>query len=118
VSKGKGGRPRKAVYALRRRVICVKLTVEEFERVCRRAARHKLKRAVFVRRVALGKTLPRAVPEVNRETYYQLARMAGCLNVWTRKVRAGERPEEEGPEIEAIRELLRQVKREVVGSDS
>lgn len=79
-----------AVYELRR-VMAIRLTPAERARVEMKAAQAGLPPATFVRQAALNKVVspPMQIPEVNRETYLELAKVGGNLNQIAHHLNAG-----------------------------
>lgn len=79
-----------AAYELRQ-VMAIRLTPIERARVEAKAAKAGLPPATFVRQVALGVVVspPAKIPEVNRETYLELAKMGGNLNQIAHHLNAG-----------------------------
>jgi len=79
-----------AAYQVRQ-VMAIRLTPAERACVEAKAVEVGLPPATFVRHVALGAVVlpPPPIPEVNRETYLELARMGGNLNQIAHHLNAG-----------------------------
>jgi hypothetical protein len=74
-----------------RKVMAIRLTPAERACVKAKATEAGLPPATFVRQVALGTVVspPAPIPEVNRETYLELAKMGGNLNQVAHHLNAG-----------------------------
>jgi hypothetical protein len=79
-----------SAYELRR-VMAIRLTPAERTRVEVKAAEAGIPPATFVRQAALNKVVspPAQIPEVNRETYLELAKIGGNLNQIAHHLNAG-----------------------------
>lgn len=75
------GRPRRGPEEVRRRTIGVRVNAAELKVLQEKADICGLPLAQWMRQVALSRVAPRPrVPEVNREAYADLARLAGNIN--------------------------------------
>jgi hypothetical protein len=88
----------------------VRLTAAENVRLRALAGEHRLSLSELVRRVMLGRRLPRPMPRVNLEVWARLGPLAGSLNQYVKAVdqgRAGDAPMALLLEIRQLLDLLR-----------
>lgn len=78
--RGRGGRPKAAPGELRGAPIGVRVNGVERAEIERKAAQCGMTPAEFLRAVGMEYEVRRAVPQVNREAYQELARTAANLN--------------------------------------
>ena len=72
-------------------VVPVRLTPDERDRLKELARESKISLSDYVRRTVLSKRLPaKAAPEVNRQTYQELARVGNNLNQVARALNSGQ----------------------------
>ena len=104
-------------------VVPVRLTRGERDQLADVARDVGLSLSTYMRQVVLSRPLPsrravRPIPEVNRETYHALGRLAADLNHMAR--RAGEHPTEMSRRVlealNLVARLLGQVRAEVLGT--
>ena len=89
-SRGRSGRPRVPQGEVRKRTIGVRVNAAELDALQRKADSLGLPLAQWLRKVALSRFVPRPlVPEVNREAYAELAKLAGNLNQLARASHEG-----------------------------
>ena len=113
--RGKGGRPRIAPESIRGKTIGVCVNAAELDALRRHADSAGLSVSEWMRRVALTRYTPRPVmPEINRETYLQLAKIGGNLNQLTRLAHSGGVAPVEALLTEAL-STLRTIQRELCG---
>lgn len=111
-SRGRGGRPRLEDADRRGHRIGVPVNGEELTLITERAARHHMKNAAFLRHVALGRKLPRAVPAINFRAYRRLGRLSAsvsrilCMNREERACPAGGIAQQILDELRLVRRLL------------
>jgi hypothetical protein len=88
--KGRGGRPKSDPSAVRAATIGVRVSPAEYEALKAKASRMGMTPAQFLREAALSRRLPQPpVPQVNREQYAELARLASNLNQLVRLSNSG-----------------------------
>ena len=106
------GRP----FMARTAVIPVRLTPDERDQLREKAREHKISLSDYIRRTVLSKKLPaKAAPEVNRQTYQELARVGNNLNQLVRAVHSG-KLYSGGLEIfEALRESVKAIGLQCLG---
>ena len=86
----RAGRPRLAPECLRSAALPpVRLTAAELGQVEALANDHALSVSALVRRIVLGRRLPRAVPRVNLEVWAKLGPLAGNLNQYMKAINQG-----------------------------
>lgn len=113
--RGKGGRPRIAPESVRNRTVGVCVNALEQDILHRHADSAGLSVSEWMRRIALSRYLPRTVmPEINRETYLQLARIGSNLNQLAKLAHAGNVVSTDALLTEAI-QTVRQIQRELCG---
>lgn len=87
----KGGRPKGDPAAVRASTIGVRVSPAEFAALRTKAEQMSMTPAQWLREAALTRRLPKPpVPEVNREQYAELSRLAGNLNQLARKANQGQ----------------------------
>ena len=109
------GRPPKSPSDRRARLVQVRFTPLEYDRLLARAEALGEPPATFARRVILERSLPRPVPSINREHWAALARLGGNLNQWMQAINAGAVPVAERPAVAELRDLLVAVRDSLVG---
>ncbi len=109
------GRPAKSPSDRRSRLVQVRFTPAEYERLAERAQALHETPGGFARRMALSRSLPRPVPTINREQWAALARLGGNLNQWMQAINAGSVPAGDRPAVEALRALLAEVRDGLIG---
>lgn len=70
-------------------VVPVRLTPDERENLLEIASKHHLSLSELIRRFALRRKLPAAIPEVNIKTYRELAAIGNNLNQLVRELYIG-----------------------------
>jgi hypothetical protein len=101
----RAGRSRLATKCL-----SVHLTETELAQVRALAEERRLSLAELVRRVVLGRGLPRPMPRINLEAWAKLGPLAGSLNQYVKAIdqgRAGDAPRALLLEIRQLLDLLR-----------
>ena len=93
------------------------LTVEEmavFEQLCKEAG---VQKGVYIRAAILKneKSLPKPVPEINREVWLELARLSANLNQYQKAINSGYFEAVPNELILEIREKVEQLRAELVG---
>ena len=79
--KGSSGRPKAAPESVRRLVVGVRLNSAELDEIQRKADGMGLQPSAWMRLAALSRMAPRPpVPQLNRQAYAELSRLAGNLN--------------------------------------
>lgn len=110
--KAEMGRPAKDLKDLRKHPVTCRLTDEEKAKVDQ--LRGAITRGEWLRRTALGRP-PRMVPELNRQAWLELARLAGNLNQLAQAVNQG-RKDLPQVDFEALRALTQQLRLELIGT--
>lgn len=88
--KGRGGRPKGDLSAVRASTIGVRVSAEEYAALRAKAEQMGMPPAQWLREAALSRRLPSPpVPPINREQYAELARLAANLNQLTRLANEG-----------------------------
>lgn len=89
--KPRGGRPKIDPAALRSSTIGVRVSEAEYQQLKLRAAHMHMTPAQWLRSAALARRLPSPpVPEINRDEYAELARLAANLNQLARHANEGQ----------------------------
>ena len=89
--KPKGGRPKGDPATVRVATIGVRVSPDEFSALRTKAEHMSMTPAQWLREAALTRRLPSPpVPEINREQYAELARLAANLNQLSRKANEGQ----------------------------
>lgn len=89
-SRGSGGRPKIDDIKVRKQTIGVRVNGTEMDTLQRKANSVGLPLSQWLRLVALSRYIPRPlVPEINREAYAELAKLAANLNQLTRATHEG-----------------------------
>lgn len=113
-----------ATRPLRAAIIPVRLTESERDQLAEVARDLGLSVSTYMRQVVLSRPLPprravRPIPEVNRDTYHALGRLAADINTMARRM-AERRREPGAPEVvdalELVTRLLGSVRAEVLGT--
>jgi hypothetical protein len=101
-------------------VIPVRLTPEERELLHKKASDHRISLSEFIRRMALSRRLPpKPAPEVNQNTYQELARIGNNLNQFLRALHEGKIPfvnPASLPELVELRRTLKLIGLQVLGA--
>lgn len=89
-ARRRGGRPRLTAEQLRSATLpAIRLTRAELVQVEALAAAHRLRVSALVRRIVLGRRLPRPLPQVNLEVWAKLGPLAGNLNQYVKAIHQG-----------------------------
>lgn len=112
---GVRGRPKISPEAVRR-TVGVRLNASEWEAVQRKADSLGIRPSTLLRLAALARMLPPPVaPEVNRQAYAELSRLASNLNQLARAAHAG-RVAIEPEQLEALYGLVQHLRLELIGA--
>ena len=71
-------------------------------------------RGAWLRTKALKRKLPRQIPEVNRQSYIELARLAGNLNQYVKAINQG-RATEPAPDLQVMYNEVQKLRSELLG---
>lgn len=114
--RGRSGRPPAPQGEVRKRTIGVRVNATELDALQRKADSLGLPLAQWLRKVALSRFVPRPlVPEVNREAYAELAKLAGNLNQLARAAHEG-RAVVPFPLLKATHDALNALRLELLGA--
>lgn len=114
--RGRSGRPRAPQDEVRKHTIGVRVNAAELDALHRKADSLGLPLAQWLRKVALSRFVPRPlVPEVNREAYAELAKLAGNLNQLARAAHEG-RAIVPFPLLKATHDALNALRLELLGA--
>jgi hypothetical protein len=109
----RSGRPQLDDNERRVHRIGVPANKREMKAITERAASHRMKPAVFLRHIGLGRKLPRPVPAINSRAYRRLGRMGAYLKQILSNMNLGEHgiiteelAEQMFEELRAVRRLL------------
>jgi len=118
--RGKGGRPRSNPSQLRAQSLGVCVNLAEMDAIRRKADSVGLSVSQWLRQVALARYVPRPlVPELNREAYAELAKLAGNLNQLVRTASAAEgRVLVPMTLLKEVYAMLQQLRLELLGAKS
>lgn len=112
-----GGRP-KAPPETIRRTVGVRLNAAEWAVILRKADALGIPPTTWMRMAALSRQLPpQRVPEINREVYAELARLAGNFNQLARAANTG-RAVVPLPLLNAVQDKLTRLRLELLGDVS
>jgi hypothetical protein len=100
--------------SLRVNVVRTRLTAEEMAAVRAEARARYMTIGSFLRRRLLGRRLPRAIPEINRETWLRLGPLASDLNQYVRAIDKGQADASPLPLLEALRLELKALRRSLI----
>lgn len=115
--KGRSGRPRAPQDEVRKRTIGVRVNAAELDALQRKADSLGLPLAQWLRKIALSRFVPRPlVPEVNREAYAELAKLAGNLNQLARAAHEGQAVVP-FPLLKATHDALNALRLELLGAN-
>ena len=114
--KRRHGPAPKAPHELRRHGITCRLTDAELVRLDE-GRPTGMTRGEWLRTRALKRRLPRAIPEINREAWADLARVSGNLNQYMRAVNEG-RADRPAVNLAELRRLVDDLRRELIGLGS
>ncbi|GJD22617.1 hypothetical protein RIVM261_075730 [Rivularia sp. IAM M-261] len=93
----------------------------EFEMIHSRASQAGLSCSELFRRNALLRPLPKRVTKIAIDTYIELGRIGNNINQLAASANAaiklGQKPPYSCGELEALREILHQIRREITSSD-
>lgn len=111
----KGGRHRPVRSSPRSATLpAVRLTTEELATVRTEARACGITVSDLVRRRLLGRRLPRAVPEINRDAWSRLGPLAANLNQYVRAIHQGQAAGAPLPVLESLRCELKLLRRSLV----
>lgn len=103
----------------RTKVVPVRLSPEERDRLARLAKEHHVSLSDYIRRLALNRQMPPAAqPEINRETYRELSRIGNNLNQLTRALNSGVLQGVDLGLLQDIRNLVKQVGLQALGASA
>ena len=96
------------------------LTQEEmaiFEQLCREAG---VQKGVYIRAAILSseKSLPKPVPEINREIWSDLARLSANLNQYQKAINSGIATSYPPGMLESVKELVSQLRADLISDES
>lgn len=115
--KGRSGRPCVPQDEVRKRTVGVRVNTAELDALQRKADSLGLPLAQWLRKVALSRFVPRPlVPEVNREAYAELAKLAGNLNQLARAAHEG-RAVVPFPLLKATHDTLNVLRLDLLGAN-
>ena len=113
--KGIWGRPKIPPENVRRSV-SVRLNAAEWDNIRRKADAAGLTPTAWMRLAALSRQLPRqCIPEINREAYAKLAKLAGNLNQLARAANEG-RAVVSFPVLKATYDQVKRLRLELLGA--
>lgn len=113
--KKKGGRPRAALGMARKRTIGIRVNEAELDALQRKADCVGLPLAQWLRQIALHRFVPRPlVPELNRDAYAELARLAGNINQLAKLAHTGQAVAHV-PLLEKILDAVRLLRLDLLG---
>lgn len=114
-SRRRGGRPRVDETEARKRTIGVRVNGTEMDTLQRKADSVGLPLSQWLRLVALSRYVPRPlVPEINREAYAELAKLAANLNQLTQAAHEG-RAVVPFPLLKATQDILKKLRLALLG---
>jgi Bacterial mobilisation protein (MobC) len=94
----------------------------EFEMIHSRASQAGLSCSELFRRNALLRPLPKRTTKIAVQTYVELGKIGNNINQLTfaanTAIALGQKPRIDVSQLEALRELLHQIRREIAGCDS
>ena len=73
------------------------------------------RRGEWLRRAAFGRRLPGGVPEINREAWSELSRLASNLNQLQRAINEGRASGVDLSELDALRDAVRRLRADLIG---
>jgi len=95
----------------------IRVSASERKQVDGEAESLGLALAAYLRRIILGRRLPRAVPAVNREAWGRLGAVAADLNVLAAACRDGQLPIEILPTLDGLRHEIGALRAALLGDD-
>lgn len=110
--------PRRPPHLTRSTRVRVRLRPPDAARLKAAASATGKPLATYIALAALQHPLPRAVPEVNRKAYAELARVAANLNQWMHAINAGQLPTVDKPMIARAIVQMRELRAALLGRDS
>ena len=115
-NKLKGGRPKMACELVRNLTIGVRLNRTEWECIHSISSCAGVAPTTWLRIAALGRTAPKApVPEINRQAYGELARLAGNLNQMMRMIHSGDVCKMDNFQLPELQRLVQRLRLELLG---
>jgi Bacterial mobilisation protein (MobC) len=106
---------------VRTKIMQIRVSDLEFEMIHSRASQAGLTCSELFRRNALLRPLPKRVTKIAIDTYIELGRIGNNINQLAASANAaiklGQKPPYSCGELEALREILHQIRREITLSD-
>lgn len=107
---------------VRTKIMQIRVSEVEFEMIHSRAQEAGLSCSELFRRNALLRPLPKRVTKIAVQTYVELGKIGNNINQLTKAVNTaialGQRPRIDIAQLEALLEVLHQIRREITQSDS
>ncbi len=107
---------------VRTKIMQIRVSEVEFEMIHSRASQAGLSCSELFRRNALLRPLPKRTTKIAVQTYVELGKIGNNINQLTKAantaIALGQKPRIDIDKLEALRELLHQIRREITGCDS
>jgi hypothetical protein len=119
VPRRRAGRPRLAADQLRSAALpSIRVTQTELAHIEALAEIHNLRVSDLVRRLVLGRRLPRPVPRINLEAWAKLGPLAGNLNQHIKAIHQGRAAGVPLPLLHELRQLLDRLRAALRGEET
>jgi hypothetical protein len=106
---------------VRTKIMQIRVSEVEFEMIHSRASQAGLSCSELFRRNALLRPLPKRTTKIAVQTYVELGKIGNNINQLTKAantaIALGQKPRIDIDKLEALGELLHQIRREIVGCD-
>lgn len=106
---------------VRTKIMQIRVSEVEFEMIHSRASQAGLSCSELFRRNALLRPLPKRTTKIAVQTYVELGKIGNNINQLTKAantaIALGQKPRIDMAKLEALGELLHQIRREIVGCD-
>jgi uncharacterized ParB-like nuclease family protein len=106
---------------VRTKIMQIRVSEVEFEMIHSRASQAGLSCSELFRRNALLRPLPKQTTKIAVQTYVELGKIGNNINQLTKAantaIALGQKPPIDIDKLEALGELLHQIRREIVGCD-
>jgi hypothetical protein len=110
---GKRGPKPKSEEEKRKHPVTCRLTDREMEQLDK-GKPENMTRGEWLRTKALKRKLPRSIPEINRQAYTNLARLAGNLNQYIKAINQG-RATGPAPELNFLYDEVQKLRGQLIG---